>query len=42
MESLRSVRRAANEQGAVVISSTDPLNLVGILTPGSRISPYSN
>src|SRR5262249_15624883 len=26
----------------VVISSADPLNLVGILTPGGRISPYSN
>ena len=25
-----------------MISSADPLNLVGILTPDGRISPYSN
>lgn len=42
VESLRSVRRSTEENTAVVISSADPLNLVGILTPGSRISPQSN
>jgi hypothetical protein len=25
-----------------MVSSGDPLNLVGILTPGPRVSPYSN
>jgi hypothetical protein len=25
-----------------MISAADPLNLVGILDPGARISPYSN
>ncbi len=42
VESLRAERRAKDSDEPVVISSTDPLNLVGILTPGGRISPYSN
>jgi ATP-dependent Lhr-like helicase len=42
VEALRSVRREDLEQEAVIISSSDPLNLVGILTPSPRISPYSN
>jgi ATP-dependent Lhr-like helicase len=25
-----------------MVSAADPLNLVGILTPGSRVSPHSN
>jgi ATP-dependent Lhr-like helicase len=39
---LRSVRRSQPQSEAVMISSADPLNLVGILTPGSRVSPYSS
>jgi ATP-dependent Lhr-like helicase len=39
---LRAVRRSHSETKTVIVSSADPLNLVGILTPGSRISPYSN
>lgn len=39
---LRSVRRSQPQPGAVMVSSADPLNLVGILTHGSRVSPYSN
>jgi ATP-dependent Lhr-like helicase len=42
VEALRSVRRGNLEQEAVIISSSDPLNLVGILTPSPRISPNSN
>jgi len=42
VEGLRAVRRGHPEQETVVISSADPLNLVGILTPGPRVSPYSN
>jgi hypothetical protein len=26
----------------VIIAAADPLNLAGILTPGARLSPYSN
>jgi len=42
VEALRSVRRGDLEQEVVIISSSDPLNLVGILTPSPRVSPYSN
>jgi ATP-dependent Lhr-like helicase len=42
VERLRAERRAKDSDEPVVISSADPLNLVGILTPGNRISPYSN
>ncbi len=42
VDRLRAQRRSQDSQGPVVISSADPLNLVGILTPGGRISPYSN
>ncbi len=42
VEALRSVRRAGPDQEPVLVSCSDPLNLVGILTPGSRVSPYSN
>jgi ATP-dependent Lhr-like helicase len=37
VNALRAARRA-NDQGIVVISATDPLNLVGVVTPGSRIA----
>jgi len=39
---LRAVRRSRSEPASVIVSSFDPLNLVGILTPGARVSPYSN
>jgi ATP-dependent Lhr-like helicase len=42
VERLRAERRSKDSDEAVVICSADPLNLVGILTPGGRISPYSN
>jgi ATP-dependent Lhr-like helicase len=35
---LRSLRNAAAKGELIVISGADPLNLVGILTPGARIS----
>jgi ATP-dependent Lhr-like helicase len=40
VEALRAVRREPPGQ-LVVIAAADPLNLVGILTPGARISPQS-
>jgi len=42
VEAVRAQRRSAVAQEPVMISSADPLNLLGILTPGARISPYSN
>ena len=42
IERLRAERRSKDPDEPIVISSADPLNLVGILTPGGRISPYSN
>jgi ATP-dependent Lhr-like helicase len=41
VDTLRSVRRAPDDE-PVVVSAADPLNLVGILTPGARVSPLSN
>jgi ATP-dependent Lhr-like helicase len=37
VEALRAVRRQASDGETVVVSSADPLNLVGILTPGPRV-----
>jgi ATP-dependent helicase Lhr and Lhr-like helicase len=42
VEMLRAVRRSQATEAPVIIASGDPLNLVGILTPGPRLSPYSN
>jgi ATP-dependent Lhr-like helicase len=38
---LRSVRKAAPKGELVVLSAADPLNLVGVLTPGLRIPAIS-
>ncbi len=42
VDTLRAVRRACNDAEPVIVAATDPLNLVGILTPGARVSPFSN
>jgi ATP-dependent Lhr-like helicase len=41
VEALRAVRRRQEGEEAVVVAAADPLNLVGIVTPGARISPFS-
>ena len=41
VEALRAVRRAAGKGETALIAAADPLNLVGILTPGARVSPFS-
>jgi ATP-dependent Lhr-like helicase len=41
VEALRAVRRSGVDEAPVVISAADPLNLAGILLPGSRVSPFS-
>jgi ATP-dependent Lhr-like helicase len=48
LDSLRGQRRAETpaaqkiSQPPVLLSAADPLNLVGIVSPGTRLSPYSN
>ena len=42
LERLRAMRRDSSHQEAVIVSAADPLNLVGVITPGGRLSPYSN
>jgi ATP-dependent Lhr-like helicase len=42
VEMLRAGRRDPKPQDAVIVASADPLNLVGILSPGAKVSPYSN
>jgi len=41
VEALRSVRRTAPSGEVVLVASADPLNLVGVLTPGARLSPFA-
>ena len=42
VEAVRNVRRLAPDREPVIVSCTDPLNLVGILTPGPRVPVQSN
>jgi ATP-dependent helicase Lhr and Lhr-like helicase len=39
---LRSIRRTAETPELVTLSAADPLNLIGILTPGPRVASTSN
>jgi ATP-dependent Lhr-like helicase len=39
VEALRALRRTSGDEEGTVISAADPLNLVGIVLPGSRIAP---
>jgi ATP-dependent Lhr-like helicase len=41
LEALRAVRRAEKNGEAVTLSAADPLNLIGIVLPGPRVSPLS-
>lgn len=41
VETLRAVRRKQDETETVIVHAADPMNLVGILTPGARLSPSS-
>jgi ATP-dependent Lhr-like helicase len=41
VEALRAIRRTRDVQEVILVAAADPLNLVGILTPGSRVSPLS-
>jgi ATP-dependent Lhr-like helicase len=41
VEALRAVRRKPDEGETTIVSAADPLNLVGVLLPGPRLSPFS-
>ncbi len=41
VDALRAVRRRRRSGEIVVVAAADPLNLVGIVTPGARVSPFS-
>ncbi len=41
VEALRAIRRKADPGEPLVVSAADPLNLLGILFPGPRLSPQS-
>ncbi len=41
VEALRAVRRKRDEAETTIVNAADPLNLVGILLPGPRLSPFS-
>ncbi|MBI3974909.1 MAG: DEAD/DEAH box helicase, partial [Armatimonadetes bacterium] len=42
VEALRAVRKAQPSGEVVLVGSGDPLNLVGVILPGGRVSPFSN
>jgi ATP-dependent Lhr-like helicase len=42
VEALRATRRRHTSEEIVLVAAADPLNLVGIVVPGARISPYSS
>jgi ATP-dependent Lhr-like helicase len=42
VDALRAGRRVGGRTEPVIVSAADPLNLAGILSPGARLSPYSN
>ena len=41
VESLRATRKLALTGETIVLSAADPLNLVGILVPGERVTAIS-
>jgi ATP-dependent Lhr-like helicase len=41
VEALRATRRGRASGEIALVAAADPLNLVGIVVPGARISPYS-
>jgi len=42
VEALRTVRRQSPSGELVLVSTADPLNLLGIILPGGRVSPFAN
>src|SRR5204863_8669573 len=42
VEALRAIRRVKGNEELVMVENCDPVQLVGILTPGARVSPFSH
>ena len=42
VSTLRSIRRTKTEGSLISISAADPLNLVGIITPGGKVTSFLN
>jgi ATP-dependent Lhr-like helicase len=42
VDHLRSLRSKHQTSAPLLIAAADPLNFAGILSPGTRVSPYSN
>jgi len=41
VDSVRAMRKLDSASGTITLSAADPLNLVGILVPGERVSAIS-
>jgi ATP-dependent Lhr-like helicase len=41
VDRLRAERHLQQKQEPIIVAAADPLNLVGILSAGVRVSPYS-
>jgi ATP-dependent Lhr-like helicase len=42
IDALRAARRQQHAPEIAMVTAADPLNLVGVLTPGARISPFAH
>ena len=42
VDTLREIRRNDANEEILLVSAADPLNLLGIILPGARVSPYSS
>ena len=42
VDALRAVRRQRDDAETLIVTAADPLNLVGILTPGARVAPHTH
>jgi ATP-dependent Lhr-like helicase len=42
VDRLRAERRLQAAQEPIIVAAADPLNLVGILSAGARLSPYAH
>ena len=38
---MRAIRRQGNQESLISVTAADPLNVVGIITPGNRISSHT-
>lgn len=41
LDALRAVRRAPEDKDLVIVVAADPLNLIGLILPGAKVSPFT-